>query len=97
MMIKPRDISILGEGDGTPICRSSFDEGDPHSLSKYRLFKDHIQMVQFLKVMATGLIIAMIPTIVKLDHSKSGHFRPNFKCFFDRIIQSCLYFCLDLV
>ena len=92
MMIKPRDISILGEGDGTPICRSSFDEGDPHSLSKYRLFKDHIQMVQFLKVMATGIIIAMIPTIVKLDHSKSGHFRPNFKCFLTELFNPVCIF-----
>ena len=41
---------------------------------------------------ALAMAKAIVPTIQKPDHSKSGHVFPDFKCFFDKMAVICLDF-----
>ena len=48
---------------------------------KSGLLEERISMVRFSKGRATALDIALVPTIQKPTHSKSGHFCLDFKWF----------------
>ena len=46
--------------------------------------KVRFQMVRFSNGQALAMAIAIVPTILKLDHAKSGHFCPDFKWFWTK-------------